>query len=79
MRHSIIPQNRFTDMALTWVITEINGRKYYSMNGFSGTLFSNVYFSSETPTAVIYYFTGVTMKNMMGMVDITERLTKASL
>lgn len=63
------------DMSLTWFITEINGKKYYSMNGFSGAIFTNAYFSPETHTAIIYFFTGITMKNMMGMMDITETLT----
>jgi hypothetical protein len=62
---------------LPWLITEIEGGRLYTMNGFSGSIFANAYFSPEERTAVIYYFTGITMKNMSAVAEITRKLEHA--
>ena len=65
---------RMIDIGLAWLINDVEGVPLYTMNGFSGSIFTNAYFSVETGTAFMYYFTGITMKNMFAMVDITKKL-----
>lgn len=74
-----IPSRAFVikDIGLTWLIMDIGGEQFYSMNGFSGSIFTNAYFSRENKTAIIYFFTGITMKNMSGMIEITRELKNA--
>lgn len=65
---------RVVDMALTWKIFEVEGINYYSMNGFSGGIFTNAYYSPDNQTGMIYFYTGITMENMQGMFEITKKL-----
>jgi len=62
------------DMGLTWVIFEMEGDTVYSMNGFSGSIFTAAYFSPKYKAGMIFYFTGITMKNMQGMLQISKTL-----
>ena len=62
------------DIGLTWLINDIKGEQLYSMNGFSGSIFTNAYFSQESRIGIIYFFTGITMKNMPAMIEITKKL-----
>ncbi|MGE5621083.1 MAG: serine hydrolase domain-containing protein [archaeon] len=71
-----IPTRSFkiTDIGLTWLIFEVEGEQLYSMNGFSGSIFTNAYFSPKDRTGIIYYFTGITMKNMPASIEMTRKL-----
>jgi len=71
-----IPSRSFkvVDIGLTWLINEVEGAQLYSMNGFSGSIFTNAYFSHKEKLGIIYFFTGITMKNMMSTVEITKNL-----
>lgn len=74
-----IPSRSFPvkDIGLCWIIMEVDGEEFYSMNGFSGSIFTNAFFSPENKTAFLYYYTGITMKNMQGSFEITRRLKDA--
>ena len=74
-----IPSRSFKiiDRSLGWLINEVEGSELYSMNGFGPSLFTNAYFSKPDRTAIIYYYTGINMKNMAGMEVITKRLYHA--
>lgn len=65
------------DMALGWQILRIDGTEFYSMNGFSGSIFTNVHFSIPDRSAMVYYYTGINMKNMAAMPAITRALHRA--
>ncbi|RJP71818.1 MAG: class A beta-lactamase-related serine hydrolase [Ignavibacteriales bacterium] len=71
-----IPSRSFPilDIGLTWLLNDIEGTTLYNMNGFSGSGFTNAYFSPKEKIGILYFFTGLTMKNMMGMLDITLKL-----
>ena len=71
-----IPTRSFkiVDIGLTWLINEVEGAQLYSMNGFSGSIFAVAYFSQKEKLGIIYFFTGITMKNMMNMLEITKVL-----
>ncbi len=71
-----IPSRSFPilDIGLTWLLNDIEGSVLYNMNGFSGSGFTNAYFSPKEKIGILYFFTGLTMKNMMGMLDITLKL-----
>jgi CubicO group peptidase (beta-lactamase class C family) len=64
----------FIDIGLTWLITEVENEHFITMNGFSGSIFTTAYFSPQNKTAIVYFFTGVSMKNMPAMVEITKKL-----
>ncbi|MGE5497735.1 MAG: serine hydrolase domain-containing protein, partial [Syntrophothermus sp.] len=68
---------RIKDIGLTWLINDIDGTEFYSMNGFSGSIFTNAYFSPKGRTAIIYYFTGISMRNMPVVLEITRKLKEA--
>ena len=74
-----IPSRSFKiiDRSLGWLINEVEGSELYSMNGFGPSLFTNAYFSKQDRTAIMYYYTGINMKNMAGMEVITKRLYHA--
>lgn len=65
------------DMGLTWNILNIEGDTLYSMNGFSGSIFAVAYFSRSNKVGMIYFFTGLNIKNMQGVPDITHTLYTA--
>lgn len=71
-----IPSRSFKiiDRSLAWLITEVEGTELYTMNGFSGSIFTNAYFSKTDGTGILYYFTGLSMKSMAAMAEITKKL-----
>lgn len=71
-----IPTRSFPvkDIGLTWLIFNVDGEDLYSMNGFSGSIFTNAFFSTKDCTIILYYYTGISMKNMQGSFDITKKL-----
>lgn len=74
-----IPTRSFPiiDIGLTWLINDIEGEQLYSMNGFSGSIFTNAVFSPKDRIGMIYFYTGITMKNMPAMLEITKKLYRA--
>jgi len=46
------------------------------MNGFSGSIFTDALYSVEKGTGMIYYFSGINMKNMMAVPEIVNTLDK---
>jgi CubicO group peptidase (beta-lactamase class C family) len=68
---------RIIDIGLTWLIFEVEGEQLYSMNGFSGSIFTNAFFSQKERTGIIYYCTGLSMKNMLGTTEISKKLYQA--
>lgn len=74
-----IPSRSFraVDISLCWLINEVENRELYSMNGFGGSAFTNAYFSMKDRIAIIYYFTGINMKNMSAIPEITLKLYNA--
>ena len=73
-----IPSRSFpiSDIGLTWLEMDIDGEKLFSMNGFSGAIFTSAFFSQEKKIGIIYFYTGIIMKNMPAMIEITNRLFK---
>lgn len=71
-----IPSRSFpiVDIGLTWLIFDVEGNHLYSMNGFSGSIFTNAYFSQKDKLGIIYFYTGITMQNMPAMIEITKKL-----
>ncbi|MHB9027592.1 MAG: serine hydrolase domain-containing protein [Candidatus Latescibacterota bacterium] len=71
-----IPSRSFPviDIGLTWLINDVEGEQLCSMNGFSGSIHTNAYFSREKKTGMIYFFTGINMQNMPAMVGIVKRM-----
>ncbi len=76
---SNVPSRSFPvkDLGLTWIINDVDGEPLYAMNGFSGSIFANAYFSMKDKFAIIYYATGISMQNMAGMNDVTRKLRGA--
>lgn len=76
---SNVPSRSFPviDLGLTWIINDVDGEPLYSMNGFSGSIFANAYFSTKDKFAILYYATGISMQNMAGMNDVTRKLRGA--
>ncbi|HZW38131.1 MAG TPA: serine hydrolase domain-containing protein [Ignavibacteriaceae bacterium] len=74
-----IPTRSFPveDIGLTWLKVNIDGHPYYTMNGFSGSIFTIAAFSLEYKTAMIYFFTGISMQNMLKSNQMTSKLVKA--
>jgi CubicO group peptidase (beta-lactamase class C family) len=62
--------NKAVDMALTWVY--LKEQDCYSMNGFSGSIFTNAVFSMKEKTGIIYFFTGIRMRTMPVSTQITD-------
>jgi CubicO group peptidase (beta-lactamase class C family) len=75
-----IPTRSFKiiDIGLTWLINDVEGVQLYTMNGFSGSIFTDVFFSVKDRIAFMFYYTGISMKNMVGMVEITKKLHSAA-
>jgi len=67
---------RLIDKSLCWLMIETNGSQYYEMNGFSGSIFTDALYSVEKGTGMIYYFSGINMKNMMAVPEIVNTLDK---
>lgn len=67
---------RLIDKSLCWLMIETNGSQYYEMNGFSGSIFTDALYSVEKKTGMIYYFSGINMKNMMAVPEIVNTLDK---
>ncbi len=74
-----IPSRGFkvVDIGLTWLLFDVYGEQLYTMNGFSGSIFTTVFFSPNDQTAFMFYYTGLTMKNMGAMMEITKKLQAA--
>jgi CubicO group peptidase (beta-lactamase class C family) len=74
-----IPSRAFkiVDRSLAWLINEVEGSELYTMNGFSPSMFTNAYFSATERIVIIYYYTGLNMKNMAAMPEITRKLYHA--
>lgn len=68
--------HKVIDKSLGWLFIEYEGSELYTMNGFSGSMFCAVYFSKTERSGFVYYFTGINMKNMSAMPEITKRLFK---
>lgn len=68
--------HKVIDKSLGWLIIEEADSEFYTMNGFSGSMFAAAYFSKTSRTGVIYYFTGINMKNMQAVPEINSRLLK---
>ena len=66
--------HKLIDKSLGWLIIEAEGSELYTMNGFSGSMFSATYFSKTENIGLIYYFTGINMKNMYAIPEITNKL-----
>lgn len=71
-----IPTRSFKiiDIGLPWLIFDVEGEKLYSMNGFTGSIFTNAFFSQKDRTGIIYFCTGLSMKNMPATTEITKKL-----
>ena len=68
---------KLIDKSLSWLMIETNGSLYYEMNGFSGSIFTDAHFSTENGTGMIYYLSGLNMKNMMAVPEIVNTLDQA--
>ncbi|MCU0459667.1 MAG: beta-lactamase family protein [Bacteroidales bacterium] len=68
---------KLIDKSLCWLMIETNGSQYYEMNGFSGSIFTDALFSPEKGTGMIYYFSGINMKNMVAVPEIVNALDEA--
>lgn len=68
---------KLIDKSLAWLMIETNGTLYYEMNGFSGSIFTDAHFSAENGTGMIYYLSGLNMKNMMAVPEIVNTLDQA--
>ena len=65
---------KLIDKSLCWLMIETNGSQYYEMNGFSGSIFTDALYSVEKGTGMIYYFSGINMKNMTAVPEIVKAL-----
>ena len=68
---------KLIDRGLTWQMVDLNGNKYYEMNGFSGGIYTDALFSPDKNTGIIFYFTGINMKNMQAIPEIANALETA--
>lgn len=68
--------HKVIDRSLAWLIIEDADSEFYTMNGFSGSMFAAAYFSKTGKTGIIYYFTGINMKNMNAIPVISNRLLR---
>lgn len=68
---------KLIDKSLCWLMIETNGSLYYEMNGFSGSIFTDAHFSTENDTGMIYYLSGLNMKNMAAVAEIVDTLDQA--
>jgi hypothetical protein len=66
--------NKAVDMALMWVY--LKDLDCYSMNGFSGSIFTNTVFSMKDKTGIIYFFTGIRMRTMPVSNQITDTMLR---
>jgi CubicO group peptidase (beta-lactamase class C family) len=65
------------DIGLTWLMMDVEGTRLYTMNGFSGKIFASAYFSEKDKTALIFFYTGITIKSMVASFEITRTLYNA--
>jgi CubicO group peptidase (beta-lactamase class C family) len=65
---------RVLDRSLAWNIIQFRDSELYTMNGFSGSIFADAYFSVKGGFAIFYYFTGINMKNMAAVPEIAGKL-----
>jgi len=56
---------------------ETNGTRYFEMNGFSVSIFTDVLYSMDKSTGMIYFFSGINMKNMVAVPMIVNALDEA--
>ena len=68
---------KLIDKSLAWLMIETNGTLYYEMNGFSVSIFTDAHFSTENGTGMIYFLSGLNMKNMAAVTEIVNRLDEA--
>lgn len=76
MKHIPSRSHKVIDRSLAWLIIEDADSEFYTMNGFSGSMFAAAYFSKTGRTGIIYYFTGINMKNMNAIPEISNRLLR---
>ncbi len=69
--------NKALDIGLTWLLEGTGDDQAYTMNGFSGSIFTDVHFWPKEKAAILFYFTGIRMKTMPAAMDITKKLTNA--
>jgi len=65
---------KLVDKCLCWLMVETNGSRYFEMNGFSGSIFTDALFSMDKGTGIIYFFSGINMKNMVAVPMIAKTL-----
>ncbi len=68
---------KLIDKSLCWLMIETNGSQYYEMNGFSGSIFTDALYSVDKGTGMIYFFSGINMKNMAAVPMIVNKLDEA--
>ena len=68
---------KLIDRSLCWNIIETNGNRYFEMNGFSGSIFTDALYSVDKGTGIIYFFSGINMKNMATVPMIVNTLDEA--
>jgi hypothetical protein len=56
---------------------ETNGTGYFEMNGFSVSIFTDALYSMDKGTGMIYFFSGINMKNMVAVPMIVNKLNEA--
>ncbi len=69
-----IPSRSFKiiDKGLGWLIIDIDGTEWYTMNGFSGSYFAAAFFHPKERIGLLYFCTGISMKNMMATTAMTK-------
>ena len=68
---------KLIDKSLCWQMIEINGTGYSEMNGFSVSIFTDALYSVDKGTGMIYFFSGINMKNMVAVPMIVNTLDEA--
>lgn len=68
---------KLIDKSLCWQMIETNGTRYFEMNGFSVSVFTDVLYSMDKRTGMIYFFSGINMKNMVAVPMIVNTLDEA--
>jgi CubicO group peptidase (beta-lactamase class C family) len=69
-----IPSRSFKiiDKGLGWLIIDIDGTEWYTMNGFSGSYFAAAFMNPQKRTVLLYFCTGISMQNMMNVTAMTK-------
>lgn len=68
---------KLIDKSLCWQMIETNGTGYFEMNGFSVSIFTDALYSMDKGTGMIYFFSGINMKNMVSVPMIVNTLDEA--